>query len=222
MFKNSFEFLNFSYTFKESMGNVKKIFTYFISVCFIVFSFCIISSVNLHALIEIVRSPEELAISSTDVVVAKCVKSEVKKDENTGFIFTYLTFKVAESLKGQYKDEVVLRVIGGTIDNITIVSSGQGLKFKQDEEFVLFLGPKDEDGYPVLQSILKGIYKVGVDSSGQKIIISNSLGNLNIAKLQISQSPAGKSNRDQSHKTEVVYLEDFINAIKQSFTTQND
>ena len=136
---------------------------------FLAYSFLILGCTKSYATREIKMDATELARNSADVVVAKCVSSETKKDENTGLIFTYTTFKIDESLKGEYGDEIVLRIIGGTVGDTTI-NAPDAPRFSPDEEVVLFLGPKNTKGYPVLKSIYSGVYRISTDESGAKLV----------------------------------------------------
>ena len=184
------------------MNNISNVITL---IYLVMSAFFIIGYVESHAFREIQRQPDELAKTSKDVVVANCIKSEVKQDENTGFIFTYTTFKVTESLKGEYGDEIVLRIIGGTMGDITVKASGTPA-FEPNEDVILFLGPKNTMGYPVLQSVQNGVYRIGTDQSGKKIV-TTPVGDLEIINSQTNQ---------RIENTNRIYLDDFIHTISQS------
>ena len=149
----------------------------------------------------------ELAKTSKDIVVAKCVSSEVKKDENTGFIYTYTTFKVDESLKGKYDDEIVLRIIGGTVGDTTIKAPDVPT-FSPDEEVVLFLGPKNTMGYPVLKSINRGVYRIQSDESGARIITTPVVG-LDIVDIPLRYNISGQ-NIHSAVSTSFVVIGQFL------------
>ena len=184
---------------------MKHYFITFSLVTILVYSFLFIGCTKSYATREISMDASELAKTSTDVVVAKCVSSEAKKDENTGFIYTYTTFKVDESLKGKYDDEVVLRIIGGTVGDTTIKAPDVPT-FSPDEEVVLFLGPKNTMGYPVLKSINRGVYRIQSDESGAKVITTPVVG------LDIIDSKTNERVKDNSK----IFLDDFINSVSQS------
>ena len=132
-------------------------------------SIAMISSDNSYALKEIRSTTADLARTADGVVLANCVKSEAKIDEDTGLIFTYTTFKVDERLKGEYGEEIVLRIVGGTVGDKT-VSSPYLPQFKQNEEVILFLGPDNTKGYPVLKSLSRGIVRIEADDTGTKYV----------------------------------------------------
>jgi len=159
---------------------------------------------NSYALKELNISTPDLVRSSADIVVAKCVSSEAKLDEKTGFIFTYTAFEIDEILKGKYGDQLVLRIVGGTVGDKTL-SSPFLPRFEQNEEVVLLLGPKNSDGYPVLQSVNKGIYRVHTTESGAKVI-STPVNGLELINSTTNQRLIGNNT---------LSLDDFIYSINQ-------
>ncbi len=132
-------------------------------------SIVMISSENSYALKEIRSTTADLARTADGVVLANCVKSEARIDEDTGLIFTYTTFKVDERLKGEYGEEIVLRIIGGTVGDKT-VSSPYLPQFTQNEDVILFLGPDNTKGYPVLKSLSRGIVRIETDDTGARYV----------------------------------------------------
>lgn len=177
-------------------------FKYIAAFLVLFFSIFLFNINNSEALKERNISTPDLARSSTDIVVAKCISSEARIDEKTGLIFTYTTFEIDESLKSKYGDELVLRIVGGTVGDRTI-SSPFLPSFEDNEEVVLFLGPKNKDGYPVLKSLNKGVYKIITDGSGAKTVSSS-----------VSDLPLYNSRTDQRlQNTNNLTLDDFIYSL---------
>ena len=154
---------------------------------------------------ELNVSTADLARSSTDIVVAKCVSTEAITDEKTGFIFTNITFQIEESLKGKYGDNLVLRFVGGTVGDKT-VSSPYLPRFEQNEEVVLLLGPENSAGYPVLQSVNKGVYRIQTTDSGTRVI-STPVNGLELINTATNQRIKG---------TNTLSLDDFIYSINEA------
>ena len=167
-------------------------------------SIVMISSDNSYALKEIRSTTADLARTADGVVLANCVKSEARIDEDTGLIFTYTTFKVDERLKGEYGDEIVLRIIGGTVGDKT-VSSPYLPQFTQNEDVVLFLGPNNTKGYPVLKSLSRGIVRVETDESGAKYVVTP------VDGLEIIDS----KTHERSVNGNKLMLDDFIYSINE-------
>ncbi len=178
-------------------------FKYLTAFLVLFFSIFLFNINNSEALKELNISTPDLARSSTDIVIAKCISSEARVDEKTGLIFTYTTFEIDESLKGKYGDELILRIVGGTVGDRTVSSPFLPL-FEDNEEVVLFLGPKNTDGYPVLKSLNKGIIRVSTESSGSKIVSSS-----------VSDLPLYNSRTDQRlQNANKINLDDFIYSIQ--------
>lgn len=178
------------------------------SIFVVMILFITLSLVNIkesYGLKELDISTTDIARSSADIVVAKCVSTEAKLDEETGFIFTYITFEIDESLKGKYGDQLILRIVGGTVGDKTL-SSPFLPKFTPNEEVVLFLGPENSAGYPVLQSINKGVYRVHTTDSGAKVI-STTVNGLELINSVTNQRIKGNNT---------LSLDDFIYSINQT------
>ena len=167
-------------------------------------SIVMVSSDNSYALKEIRSTTADLARSANGVVLANCVKSEARIDEETGLIFTYTTFKVDERLKGEYGDEIVLRIIGGTVGDIS-VSSPYLPKFTPNEDVILILGPNNTKGYPLLKSISRGILRVETDDTGTKYVTTP------VDGLEITNS----ATNERSVNENKVNLDDFIYSINE-------
>ena len=65
----------------------------------ILLSFSFLGCNKSYATRELPMETAEAARNSSDIVVGRCVASEVKKDEKTGLLFTYTTFEIDQSLK---------------------------------------------------------------------------------------------------------------------------
>ncbi len=181
-----------------------NILSYFIIVMVCMFSFSCSKS---YATREFSNSTLEMARKSEHVVVAKCISSKSSWDEKHKFIFTYTTFSVEEVVKGEtVGDDITLRIIGGQVGD-TRVDVPDKPEFLQEEEVILFLGPKNPDGYPTLSSLEKGVLRLKVDEvSGEKIVTTPVTG----IKILIkdTENPAPSENG--------VLLEDLIYSIKKS------
>ena len=87
----------------------------FLGLIILTFALTAVSINSSFALKELNIPTPDLARSSVDIVVAKCISSEAKQEKDNGLIFTYVTFSIDESLKGKYGEELVLRIVGGTV-----------------------------------------------------------------------------------------------------------
>ena len=156
-----------------------------------------------HSLKEFSTEILDIAKNSSDIVVAKCISSESRYDEKTGFVYTYTTFKVVQDINNSLgEEEIRLRVVGGQDGDIR--TDVHGLKkFDVNQEMVLFLGPQNSKGYHTLSSVINGSLNVHVDESTGKKYIENPPPDI----VPDLSTKTGKQDEG------VVYLEDFLTAL---------
>jgi hypothetical protein len=113
-------------------------------------------------------SVTDLAKKSETISLARVEDVSARWDDNHKEIYTFITLKVLDGVKGSRKDDVLtIRQIGGTVDNIISVVPGMPA-FKQGEEVVVFLSAKDRAGYPWVMGLQQGKYSVSTDANGFK------------------------------------------------------
>ena len=85
-------------------------------------------------------------------------------------IVTDVAVRVSEYVKGDGPQTLKLRMLGGTVGEITMAVLGQA-EFKPDEDVFLFLSPTWESGdFPVVQGE-HGKFSVRIDArSGRKVL----------------------------------------------------
>lgn len=172
----------------------------------LLYFFIFIFSFNSYSLNEIKQSTFLMAKNATEIVVAKCISSEAKLDEKTGFVFTYTTFEVDQTVKSTIDSEnILLRTIGGQVGNIRTDVQGMP-RFNLQEEMVLFLGKKNDLGYYTLSSVLNGMYKVEIDEVSGEKMIKNAPTDMGLDNANSKQESFGNS----------TLLEDFISNLKDS------
>jgi len=78
-------------------------------------------------------------------------------------------------------------------------------KFTPNEDVILFLGPDNTKGYPVLKSISRGILRVETDDTGTKYVTTP------VDGLEITNS----ATNERSVNENKVNLDDFIYSINE-------
>ena len=175
-------------------------------ILFVFINLTILSCSKSYATRTIPNTTASLARQSNDIVVARCLFSETKKDEVSGFVFTYIYFDVKESLKGyNYQDDLVLRIIGGQMDGTTLNTPGKP-RFYVDEEVIMFLSPKNKDGYYTLSSFERGLYRIGKDQKTNEKIITTPVVELGVYR---------ENSREFVPYGENIRYEDFIYTLRQ-------
>lgn len=113
-------------------------------------------------------SVSDLTKKSETIAMARVTDVSSRWDENHKEIYTYITLKVLDGVKGSHKNDVLtIRQLGGSVDNLISVVPGMPA-FKTDEEVVVFLSPKDRAGYPWVMGLQQGKYSVDTDANGFK------------------------------------------------------
>lgn len=156
-------------------------------------------------------SLQELAKKSDAIAVA-IVEDETARYDVNKEIYTYITLRVLDPVKGAQKDQTLtIRQIGGTVGNIASVVSGMPT-FKKGEEVVVFLSQKDAAGYPWVMGLQQGKYSISLDDKGQKRV-RNELSDLKLMGLDGSVSDGAKVSSDMP-------LQAFLDGIRTGLDTE--
>ena len=102
-------------------------------------------------------SVAEMTRAAELVVRVRCIASVAGWD--AGEIWTLATFEVEEGWKGTPPTQIAVRLLGGTVGNLT--SSVDGVPhFHTGEEVVLFLEPTRRGDYSIV-SWMQGTFRIG-------------------------------------------------------------
>ena len=162
-----------------------------------------------YATRELEETSLDIARSSDNIVVAKCISAESKWNEQGSLIYTYVTFQVQDDVKGETKEgNLTLRLLGGRVGD-TVQTVPDMPQFSENEEVMLFLGPKNRSGYQTLSSIQKGVLRIKTDSeTGKKLITTPTTG------IQIYKRNTDKSISSPDENG--VLLEDFNYSLQKA------
>ncbi|MFH0778017.1 MAG: hypothetical protein V2A71_05225 [Candidatus Eisenbacteria bacterium] len=86
---------------------------------------------------------EQLTSSAATIAVADVVSTESRWGCEGSMIFTYVTLRVKDRLKGTEVEEIVVRVEGGEVDGIGLAVEDEPV-FTEGEEVVVFLEASTE------------------------------------------------------------------------------
>jgi hypothetical protein len=120
----------------------------------------------------------DLAKKSESIVLASVEDETARMDEGTKEIYTYVTLRVIDGVKGSKRSDnaknpkggeefITIRQIGGTVGNLISVVPGMPT-FRKGEEVVVFLSAKDRAGYPWVMGLQQGKYTVTTGEDGFK------------------------------------------------------
>ena len=119
----------------------------------------------------------DLAKKSESIVLARVEDETARMDEGSKEIYTYVTLRVIEGVKGSKSNSngksknaeelITIRQLGGAYGKYISVVPGMPT-FKKGEEVVVFLSQKDRAGYPWVMGLQQGKYSVTTDDNGFK------------------------------------------------------
>lgn len=179
--------------------------------CIIIVALCafLINCSKSYATRELQETTLDIARNSENIVVAKCISSESRWNEQGSLIFTYVTFQVQDTVHGEMKDEnLTLRFLGGRVGD-TVQYVADMPEFYESEEVMLFLGPKNRSGYQTLSSIQSGVLRVKTDSeTGNRLITTPTTG-IPMYKEDTNKSISSPYNNE-------VLLGDLIYSLKKA------
>jgi hypothetical protein len=119
------------------------------------------TTVQKFSISDLAKKSETIAVAHVDDVYARW-------DDNHKEIYTYISLKVLDGVKGSHKNDLLtIRQLGGSVDNLISVVPGMP-EFRKGEEVVVFLSPKDRAGYPWVMGLQQGKYSVSTDANGFK------------------------------------------------------
>jgi hypothetical protein len=120
----------------------------------------------------------DLAKKSESIVLARVEDETARMDEGTKEIYTYVTLRVIEGVKGSKRSDsaknpkggeefITIRQLGGAYGKYISVVPGTPT-FRKGEEVVVFLSQKDRAGYPWVMGLQQGKYSVTTGEDGLK------------------------------------------------------
>jgi len=113
-------------------------------------------------------SLEQMAAAAPLIVRARCAGNSVARDE--GEIWTFTSFGIEETWRGSPPTQLRVRLLGGTMGDITSHVSGVP-RFTQGEDVVLFLQPTRRGDYSIV-SWEQGTFRVHQDAAGMKALVT--------------------------------------------------
>jgi hypothetical protein len=162
-------------------------------------------AVHPSSIMDIVPSTTKSYLDRADtVVLVKCVENRVEYGPG-GNIFTFYAFETAVTIKGSAKPRFQIRLLGGTIGDVTI-SLAMEPDLTVGVEYVLMLGKENADGYPTLY--LGAVFTIRtVPETGRKVVVPCSDG------LPLYEKATG---RRMQPGIDWCFLDDFIFSLNKA------
>ncbi len=114
---------------------------------------------------------DELTGAARVVARGKCISSEARLDG--GYIWTFTTFDVGETLKGSAASQITVRLLGGKVGHMKSTVDGVP-EFTRGEEVYLFLEPTRAGDLSVTGWV-QGTFRVRSDvQTGKEVVTQDS------------------------------------------------
>jgi len=151
-------------------------------------------------------STKELVDESSAIVVGTCKEKKSFWSEKRDKIFTEVTLRVDQSLKGEVGPQTVVTIPGGRVGN-TIYEVSDMPMFVDGEEMVLFLW-QHPSGKNLVTGATQGKLTIEVDKkTGKKVVRGVPTGIDGAGKLQ-------KVAPEQRQAAKEIFLDDFVKEVR--------
>ncbi|MFY9611772.1 MAG: putative Ig domain-containing protein [Blastocatellia bacterium] len=167
------------------------------SLILLLFFLC--SAQSSFATTVIIPSDDDMVIGARAILRGRVVAIESSYDERNSRIYTYITVKVREVLKGQITERrIVLKELGGQVGDRTSVIYGNP-QFKKGEKVLLYLDTWADGSLRTYQMFLGKFNIVNDPITGREIAVRSSPDeNTTVLKHQIhGHSAPGRSTERQ-------------------------
>jgi len=159
---------------------------------------------------------QQLSTRASLIIYAEVLNNETARDENTGTIVTYTTFKIIDLIKGTAGETHTIKQIGGTLADGGITYRIHGVpKFLAGKQYVVFLPEQSQYGFCSPLGLHQGSYNV-TTIDGIKTI--NKGGNTS-TQQNLNANSVTLPLAINATKPTQARLNDFVNTIR-AFNTQ--
>jgi hypothetical protein len=146
------------------------------------------------------------------IVVGKVTEVRCEWNDAHNQIYTYITFKVDETLKGGHQDYISMRQLGGIVGDVMADVVGFP-KFKVGTEQLLFI-QDNPSGFMPIVGASQGKFDILMDKeTGNKTVINNLVGTDLISPETLGQAQA---------VTTKMSLDDMKASIRQTLETEQN
>jgi len=112
----------------------------------------------------------DLVEQSERVCCVRCESSEARLDPGTGLVFTHVSLRLLEDLRGRSDAATIeLRLVGGRVGNRATVVDGMP-QFPVGKESIVMLGKRNALGYPVVTQAKRGVIHLAKDARGRRVL----------------------------------------------------
>jgi len=127
-------------------------------------------SISAHATSVLPMYLDEIVDSAAVAFQGTVLSNRTTRDEATGFVVTYTTFKVDDALKGNLGETYTIKQIGGDLPGEGIRQRMHGIpRFNTGESLVVFLYGVSEAGFSSPVGLEQGRFFISDEANGPEV-----------------------------------------------------
>lgn len=182
---------------------------HYLFILALIINFCLYSTASAISIRPI--SLESLSTRSSLIFYGEAINNQTKKDDQSGAIVTFTTFKVIDLIKGRTGDTHTIKQIGGTLTDTKTIYQVRGVPTYQiGKQYVVFLPEKSSLGFSSPLGLHQGSYSISTINNIKTVSNGTTI-----------NSPASSITRSITlplaaniKKPSQARLDDFINTVK--------
>lgn len=132
----------------------------YLSVCLVTLATFFTFTVPAVASTVLELDLESLVANSDDIVIGTVIDVD-SRVEPDGRVYSFIRIGVTEAIKGQGKEEILIRQIGGRVDDLVTYVPGMP-EFVPQEQVFLFIERTPRQGLPVITGMAQGKFSIHV------------------------------------------------------------
>jgi hypothetical protein len=173
----------------------------------IILSICLLSLAQSARATTVIRPPDDdMIVGARAIITGKVLQIESAIDERQDRIYTYITVRVTEVIKGQISErKIILKEFGGIVgDRVSVVYGNP--RFARGEKVLLYLGTHNDGSLRTYQLFL-GKFSIVTDEATAKRFAVRDNGGENVSVLTTPGQPQGDS-------TDRMELSSYIDLVR--------
>jgi Putative Ig domain/Matrixin/Ig-like domain from next to BRCA1 gene len=187
-----------------------------VSLKAIILSICLLWSAQSALATTVIRPlDDDMIVGARAIITGKVLQIESAIDERQDRIYTYITVRVSDVIKGQITDrKIILKEPGGVVGNRISVIYGSP-EFKLGEKVLLYLGTHEDGSLRTYQLFLGKFSIVKDEASGNKFVVRDT-GGENVTVL------TGLPGQTQGESTDRMEISSYIDMVQNRLAANLD
>ncbi|MEK6288874.1 MAG: FG-GAP-like repeat-containing protein [Acidobacteriota bacterium] len=173
----------------------------------IILSICLLWSAQSALATTVIRPlDDDMIVGARAIVTGKVVEIQSSLDEQEDRIYTYITVRVSEVIKGQIAERrITIKELGGVVgDRVSVVYGSP--QFKRGEKVLLYLSTRDDGSLRTYQLFLGKFSLVIDDTTGNRFAVRDTGGE----NVTVIGAPQGQPQGDTTDRMELLAYAEMV------------